>query len=179
MFCGRPDRFTKSVRSAPHDFLLYSAINPLLPRLPLTAKIYGMRNKSARQRSLFSWPQALVLLLVLAALFVAMDLNQRAEAGRQVGAGQESLQHQVNLELTRQVELEATRAYVESEDFVSAYARDEAGQVLPGERRVVPLYIEVTPTPGPPPSPTPDPAASAQPWQAWWSLLTDAPQPHR
>ena len=26
---------------------------------------------------------------------------------------------------------------------------------------------------------TPDPALEAQPWQAWWRLLTDAPQPTR
>lgn len=137
-----------------------------------------MRNK-VRQRPLFSWSQGLVLVAVLATLFIALDLNQRAEAGRQVGAGQESLTHQVELEKTRQIELQATRDYVESEDFISAYARDEAGQILPGERRVVPLFIEVTPTPPPAASPTPDPAADALPWQAWWQLLTDAPQPTR
>jgi hypothetical protein len=138
-----------------------------------------MGNKSLRQRSLFSWPQALVLLAVLAALLVALDLNRRAEAGRLVGVNEETLRHQVDLETTRQVELKATLAYVQSEDFVSAYARNEGGQLLPGERRVVPLVVEVTPTPLPPPPPTPDPAVDAQPWQAWWRLLTDAPQPTR
>ncbi len=138
-----------------------------------------MGKKSVRQRPLFSVAQVLVLLAVLATLFVALQLNQRAEAGRQVGSGQESLNNMVSFEETRQVELQATYAYVESDDFVAAYARDEAGQLLPGEKRVVPLIIEVTPTPPPPPPPTPDPAANAVPWQAWWQLLTDAPQPTR
>jgi hypothetical protein len=138
-----------------------------------------MGNKSLRQRSLFSWPQALILLTVVAALLIALDLNRRAEAGRQVGAGEDVLLEQVVLEKTRQVELQATLDYVQSEDYVEAYARDESGQLLPGERRVVPLVIEVTPTPLPAPTPTPDPAAHAEPWQAWWRLLTDAPQPQR
>jgi hypothetical protein len=138
-----------------------------------------MGNKSLRQRSLFSWPQALILLAVVAALLIALDLNRRAETGRQVGAGEAGLQEQVNSEITRQVELQATLDYVQSEDYIEAYARDESGQLLPGERRIVPLVIEVTATPPPAPTPTPDPAAHAEPWQAWWRLLTDAPQPQR
>jgi hypothetical protein len=138
-----------------------------------------MRDKLLRQRSLFSWPQALILLAVLATLLIALDLNRRAEAGRLVGVGEESLRYEVELETTRQVELQATLTYVQSEDFISAYARNEGGQLLPGERRIIPLVVEVTPAPPPPPTPTPDPAAFAQPWQAWWQLLTDAPQPSR
>lgn len=138
-----------------------------------------MRDKLLRQRSLFSWPQALLLLAVLATLLIALDLNRRAEAGRLVGVGEESLRYEVELETTRQVELQATLTYVQSEDFISAYARNEGGQLLPGERRIIPLVVEVTPAPPPPPTPTPDPAAFAQPWQAWWQLLTDAPQPSR
>jgi hypothetical protein len=138
-----------------------------------------MRDKLLRQRSLFSWPQALVLLAVLATLLIALDLNRRADAGRLVGAGEESLRYQVEMETTRQVELQATLTYVESEDFIADYARNEGSQLLPGERRIVPLVVEVTPPPPPPPAPTPDPASYAQPWQAWWQLLTDAPQPSR
>ena len=52
-------------------------------------------------------------------------------------------------------------------------------QILPGERRIVPLLQEATPEPTALPAPTPDPALEAQPWQAWWRLLTDAPQPTR
>lgn len=94
-----------------------------------------------------------------------------------MGIGEEALKAELNLEATRQVELQATLEYVQSEDYIAAYARDEGGYLLPGERRVVPLVIEATPEPTQPPAPTPDPAYNARPWQAWWRLLTDAPQP--
>jgi len=132
-----------------------------------------------RQRPLLTLPQILVLLAVIAGLFISLDLNRRAQAGRLVGVGEESLQQEVKRESTRQVELQATLTYVQSEDYVAAYARNEAGQLLPGEKRIVPLFIEATPEPTPVPAPTPDPLNNAHPWQAWWRLLTDAPQPSR
>ncbi len=130
-----------------------------------------------RQRPLLTLPQIIVMLLVGAALFIAVDLNRRAQAGQLVGLGEGDLQMQVDAEATRQVELQVTLEYVQSEDYVAAYARDEAGYLLPGERRVVPLVIEATPQPTPMPTATPDPIENARPWQAWWHLLTDAPQP--
>lgn len=136
-----------------------------------------MRAKWFRSRTLLTLPQVLVLLAIVAALFIALDLNRRAQAGRLVGVGEEALQQEVDLEATRQVELQATLTYVQSDDYVAAYARNEAGQLLPGERRIVPLLQESAPEPTAAPAPTPDPAANALPWQAWWRLLTDAPYP--
>lgn len=136
-----------------------------------------MRRQIWSQRPLLTLPQILVLLGVIAALFIGLDLNRRSQAGQLVGVGEQELQAQVNAESTRQVELQATLVYVESDDYVSSYARDERGQLLPGEQRIVPILIEATPEPTPMPTPTADPALSAQPWQAWWRLLTDAPQP--
>lgn len=138
-----------------------------------------MGGRLLHQRPLMTLPQLIVLLAVVAALFIALDLNRRAQAGRLVGVGEEALQNEVILETTRQVELQATLDYVKSEDYVSAYARDEGGYILPGEKRVVPLLIEVTPEPVPAAAATPDPAFVAQSWQAWWQLLTDAPPPTR
>ncbi|MEZ4593862.1 MAG: septum formation initiator family protein [Chloroflexota bacterium] len=132
-----------------------------------------------RQRPLLTLPQIIILLLIGAALFVAVDLNRRAQAGQLVGLGEGDLQAQVDAESTRQVSLQVTLEYVQSEDYVAAYARDEAGYVLPGEKRVVPLVIEATPLPTAVPTATPDPIQNARPWQAWWQLLTDAPQPIR
>lgn len=135
--------------------------------------------KLLQQKPLLTIPQILVLLAVLAALYIALDLNSRAQVGQLVGVGEESLQAQVVVESTRQIELQATLAYVQSDDYVSAYARDEGGQLLSGEKRVVPLFIEATPAPTPTAEATVDPSLYAQPWQAWWRLLTDAPLPTR
>jgi hypothetical protein len=136
-----------------------------------------MRRKFLRQRPLLTLPQFIIMLAIIFAIYVALDLNRRARAGQLVGAGEEALQHELMLETTRQVELQATLDYVQSDDYVAAYARDEGGQLQPGEIRVVPLPIEATPPPPAAPASTPDPALDARPWQAWWRLLTDAPQP--
>ena len=138
-----------------------------------------MRTKSFRHRPLLTLPQILVLLAILAALYIALDLNKRAQEGQTVGIGEDTLSQEVVLETTRQIELEATLTYVQSEDYVAAYARNEGGFILPGEKRIVPLVIEATPAPPPLPTPTPDPINNVQQWQAWWQLMTDAPQPSR
>lgn len=136
-----------------------------------------MRNQLFGKRPLLTLPQILVLLSIAAGLFIAIDLNRRAEAGRLAGAGEEELQAEVDAQRTRQVALEATAFYVKSRSYVESYARNEGNYIRPGERRVVPLIVEGTPQPTPPPVATRDPAARALPWQAWWQLLTDAPQP--
>ena len=135
-------------------------------------KIFG-------QRPLLTLPQFLVLLAVIAGLFIALDLNRRAEAGRLVGVGEEELQAEYDAESTRQIELRVTATHVHSDAYVEAYARNEGGYLKPGEKRIVPLVVEGTPVPSPQPTATPDPAAEASPWQAWWRLLTDAPLPSR
>jgi len=138
-----------------------------------------MSQKKIAERPLLTLPQILLLLGLLAALFFALDINRRAQAGEQVGVGQEALRQEINFEATRRVELQATLSYVQSDDYVADYARNEAGYILPGEVRVVPLPLEATPIPTEPPPPTPDPAQNAHPWQAWLRLLTDIPQPVR
>jgi len=138
-----------------------------------------MRKTHPRQRPLLTLPQIILSLAVVAAISVALDLNRRAQAGRLVGVGEEPLRAEVALEETRQVELQATKAYVYSEEYVIDYARNEENNILPGEVPVVVLAIEATPEPTPAPVPTPDPGANTRPWQAWWQLLTDAPPPGR
>ena len=136
-----------------------------------------MYRKLWQQRPLLTIPQIIALLVVLASLFIALDLSRRARAGELVGGDESIVAEELAIETTRQVELQATLEYVQSEDYVAAYARDEGGYLLPGEKRVVPLVMEVTPQITAVPQETPDPASYAMPWQAWWRLLTDAPYP--
>ncbi len=131
------------------------------------------------QRPLLSVTQIIILLGVIAAIVIALDLTQRAQLGRRATSGIEAIDAQVEAEATRRVQLQATLEYVQSEDYIAAYARDEGGMILPGEQRIVPLLLEATPEPTPFPAATPDPAYQAQPWQAWWKLMTDAAPPTR
>ena len=132
-----------------------------------------------RSRPLLNLPQVLFLLAIIGAIAIAIDFNRRAQAGQLVGMGEEALKVQIDREATRQIELQATLEFVTSDDYVAFYARNEGGMLLPGERRIVPLLLEVTPEPTALPAATPDPALEARPWQAWWRLLSDAPQPSR
>ncbi|MCA9939747.1 MAG: hypothetical protein KC418_13975 [Anaerolineales bacterium] len=138
-----------------------------------------MKPKQLRSQPFLTLTQVLVLLVVVASLIIVLDLNRRAQEGRNIGVNEESLQADVMVETTRQVQLQATLAYVTSEAYVSDYARNEAGYILPGEKRIVPLVLTATPAPPLPGTPTPDPALDAYPWQAWMRLLTDAPFPTR
>lgn len=135
------------------------------------------RKKLFQQRPLLTISQIIILLGVLGILFVGLDLTRRAQAGRLVDVGEEDLLQEIGLESTRQIELQATLEYVQSDDYVEAYARSEGGYILPGEKRIVPLPIEAPPGTSPLATPTPDPAIGARPWQAWWRLISDAPHP--
>lgn len=138
-----------------------------------------MRSWFVLRRSLHTATRLALLLVVIAAMFIVLDLNRRGKDGRLVGAGAEVLRAELDEEITRQVELKATLDFVLSDEYVAIYAREEGGMLLPGEKRVVPLKIDVTPLPAPQAQPTPDPALYARPWQVWWSLVTDAPLPAR
>jgi cell division protein FtsB len=152
----------------------------LLRAAPIAAKILRMmRKKLFQQRPLLTIPQIIILLGVVGILFVGLDLTRRAQAGREVGVGEESLLEEISIESTRHVELQATLEYVQSDDYVEAYARGEGGYIKPGEKRIVPMPVEVPPDSSSLATPTPDPAAAARPWQAWWRLLSDSPQPSR
>lgn len=135
-------------------------------------------NRSIFRRRLLTIPQLIIFMVVVAALAITIDVNRRSQIGRSMEEDESFLREQIVIETTRQVALQATLAYTQSDDFVSEYARNEGGYVLPGERRVVPLVIEVTPQPTQPPPVPPDPALAARPWQAWWQLLTDRPMPN-
>lgn len=138
-----------------------------------------MSEKKIRQKPLLSITQVLVILGLIAALVIALDLNRRAQAGQLVNAGEDALRAEIQAEQTRQVHLQATAVYVNSDSYIESYARNEGDLLLEGERRIVPLFVEAQPTPSPIPTATPDPALNVRPWQAWWRLLTDAPQPAR
>lgn len=136
-----------------------------------------MRRSIFSQRPLVTIPQIVIFLVISVSLIIAIDINRRNRMGQVMGGGEIALEAQVEAEQTRQVELKATLEYVQSDDYVAAYARSEAGFLQPGERRVVPLVIETVEEPTPIPAPTVDPLQDAQPWQAWWQLLLDGEQP--
>ncbi|MEM8858929.1 MAG: hypothetical protein AAGD96_11445 [Chloroflexota bacterium] len=136
-----------------------------------------MDRKSFRERPLFTLPQIIILLLVIGVLYFTITINRRNQSGELMLGERQIVEEQVALESTRQVELEATLEYQLGDESVEDYARNEGGLLQNGEVRVKPEFIEATPVPTLQPVVTRDPLLDAQPWQAWWKMLSDAPRP--
>jgi hypothetical protein len=136
-----------------------------------------MRWKLLWKKPLLTITQVIALMVILFGLFVALDLNRRAQAGRIVGKDEESLQTEFDAESERHGELIATLEWVRSPEYVSVYAYEEGGLIKPGEKRIVPLMIDEDGYSSSSGESSSDPAQYARPWQAWWQLLTDAPMP--
>ena len=136
-----------------------------------------MRWKLVWKKPLLTITQVMTLAVILFGLFVALDLNRRAQEGRLVGKDEETLRAELDVELERRETLEETLVYVRSEEYVADYARNEGGYIRPGERRIVPLLIDGSAAESEAAGASADPAQYAHPWQAWWQLLTDTPMP--
>ena len=72
---------------------------------------------------------------------------------------------------TEQAALEATLAYVQTDEYVEQIARAELNKVRPGDHRIVVITREAPPA-TPVPTPAPPPAPDAPPYfSAWRDLL--------
>jgi cell division protein FtsB len=138
-----------------------------------------MEKPKRTSKLILSWPQILIILAVVAALALAVDLTSRAQAGREQLSQDQSLSTMVEAERESNRQLKVTLTYVYSNDYVADYARNEAGMILPGEKRVVPLPHPLPLTPTPIPTPVPLIIVPDEPWQAWWMLFFDSPPPGR
>lgn len=138
-----------------------------------------MDRQSFREQPLLSLPQIIIFLLVIGVLYFTVVINRRNQNGELMLEERQVVEAQVALEGTRQIELEATLEYTIGDESVEDYARNEGGLLQNGEVRVKPELIEVTAVPTPLPAVTRDPILDAQPWQAWWKMLSDSPRPQR
>lgn len=137
-----------------------------------------MRNGEEKTRSpLLSWSQLLIIVVVVIALVVSLDLSAKAQAGREQTTQETILENLLETEEARQQHLIVTLTYVSSDDYVADYARNEAGMLLPEERRVVSMPHPLPLTPTPMPTPIPVIVVPQEPWQAWWMLFFDSPPP--
>ena len=122
---------------------------------------------------LISGAQFVAIVIVTVAIFFIIDFGQRATAGYYVSQAEKSLKIEIQAELTRKAELEATRDYVSSTEYVERWAR-EAHMKRVGDQPVIIVtpqapqtssdssYTETTPR-----------SASESNWVAWWRLFFD------
>lgn len=141
-----------------------------------------MRNSSPTRKLPLTLPQIFLIIIALVVLFVIIGFNRYSNTNEAVVASRATFQAEVDVAGTRQIELQATLTYVESQMYIERYFREEEGMVLQGERRIAPNVVAVTPTPPNAVSAESDvalPSGPAYPWQMWWRLITDAPFPMR
>ncbi len=130
-----------------------------------------------KKRPALSWPQLLIGIAVLIALGLAVDLGTQSRSGDNTSSQEERLSAVLATEEARNRQLKLTRTYVKSEEYKADYARNEAGMILPGEKRVVSMPNPLPLTPTPMPTPVPVIIVPEEPWQAWWMLFFDSPLP--
>ena len=136
------------------------------------------KNKEKR-RPLLTVPQFLIVIAVLVALWIALVFNSRALTGREMGANEAALASRLAEEKELNQQLIITLTYVHSDQAPADYARDEAGMILPGEKRVVPMPFPPPPTPTPIPTPFSQALVPSTPFKAWWMLFFDSSPPGR
>ncbi len=113
-------------------------------------------------------------------LILAINFSTRIASNRLQSEVYQRVEEEVEQLKAERATLIAQRDYVQSDAFVSDWARSEGKMVRPGEVIVVPLVpqsaIQPTVTPIPftdvetvPPDP--------DPWELWWALFFDSSPP--
>ncbi len=110
----------------------------------------------------------LVFIVLLVSAFVrAGALHQALEQKRDV------LEPMVMTQQAEQATLQVQLTYVQSDEYVSQWAQENAGMTEPGMTLVRPVRPTLTPVPPPTPVPTPTITPTPQPfWERWWQALT-------
>jgi hypothetical protein len=132
---------------------------------------------------LFSGTQFAAIVVLTIALFLVIDFGRRTTAGYYVSQTEQRLDAEIEALLEQQEALQERLEYVQTDEFVERWAREQAHMVRPGDRRL----IVVTPpasAPGEDPQPAEPlpsdsvttPAAALEPvpnWHHWWRLFWD------
>ncbi|MBN1316321.1 MAG: hypothetical protein JXA42_12660 [Anaerolineales bacterium] len=129
------------------------------------------------KRPVFNLPQVLILVGIIVAMALVIGLEARSTASRNLDPDEEVIASRLAMEQERNRQLVLTLTYVHSDDYVADYARNEAGMILPGEVRVVPMFDPPLPTSTPIPPPITAVSAPSTPFEAWWMIFFDSPPP--
>ena len=129
--------------------------------------------------SSFSFPLRIALVIFIFGCVIWSFLNLFQMRATQKIADEilATTEAKVSAEQQRQLALEATLTHVESDQYIYDVMRNDNSRYLPQEQLFKIDLIENNPDEPLSVNPTPDPIVDARPWQTWWRLLTDLPQP--
>ncbi|MCS6835120.1 MAG: hypothetical protein NZ750_03770 [Anaerolineae bacterium] len=129
-----------------------------------------------------SGTQVMFAVIVALALMLTVNFSGRVSADRQLRAIRDTVLREIDLLKREQGELIARLAYVQSDAYVSDWARSEAKMVRDGEVLILPVPMSATSAEDDQPAVTefaPPQTRQQQPenWQLWWALFFDSPPP--
>jgi cell division protein FtsB len=143
--------------------------------------VKAKRDKPKRTGQL-SGTQVMFAAILAIGLLLAINFSSRIAAGQPLQDAYNKVNIEVDQLRKEQADLVRQHDYVQSDAYVSQWARSEGKMVRDGEILVIPVpasgaSAQATPEAAPdvlvqttPPEP--------QGWQLWWSLFFDTPAPH-
>lgn len=139
------------------------------------------KRQERKRTSQLSGLQIMFAAILAIGLILGLNFTRLFSAGQPLQQTYNQLTSEITQLEKDQADLTRERDYVQSDDYVESWARDEGKMVLPGEHLVIPVgsqsASEVTPEPvqqAAVQTTPPDPPK----WQLWWALFfdTDLPQ---
>jgi hypothetical protein len=127
----------------------------------------------SKDQPLISNTQFVTIVVVTVTIFLIVDFGRRATASYYVSEAERQLKDEIAVELTRQAELTAYRDYVQRDEYVEQWAREQAHMVRVGDQPVIPITPPVSRQWGNVAQPVDDAAEAPQPpnWYRWWRLF--------
>lgn len=128
-------------------------------------------------RTTISGAQFVGIIVLTIILLLIVDYGRRVSTGFYIAQAEEQLKAEIAVELTRNAQLKARLEYVQSDEFVEKWAREEGHMARPGDRPFILVTVEaprsapqnstaIVQTAGATPQPT---------WHQWWYLFFDTP----
>ncbi len=144
------------------------------------AEVKAKRDKPKRTGQL-SGTQVMFAAILAIGLLLAINFSSRIAAGQPLQDAYNKVVSEVDQLRKEQAALIKQHDYVQSDAYVSQWARSEGKMVRDGEILVIPVPSGISPEATP--QAVPDVLVQTTPpepkgWQLWWSLFFDTTPPH-
>ncbi len=128
-------------------------------------------------RPIISGAQFVGIVMLTVILLLIVDYGRRASTGFYVAQAEEQLKAEISIELTKNAQLKKRLEYVQSEEYVEKWAREQGHMARPGDQPFILVTVEAPSVVTAGASlPVPVDSAPPQPlWHQWWYLFFDAP----
>ncbi len=128
---------------------------------------------TAKKRSGVSLNQFVALIIVTIVISLMVDFGRKVALHRRLQTEEARLDRAVEYEEDRGEYLEWLRGYVQTDEFVDAWARREWKMVKPGETSVVPVLLEAPSAPQTLSQEESQRSSEGSGWQEWWKRFSD------